>query len=247
MAVPDGSQWNDRAYTGGEVRAMEAGTAEGEFQFRGAEQTAAPAAEKVSAIELGIQNGTTNKKVYRVLEEAYDADTKVAYQKARDNGLQFVAYRGGAIETLENVNGRQVLVKSRGLVANGTMYVRVDDNTFTASQIAGHEVAHEQIRRGEIDVEEVKQQLLDRYDQQELDAIIDLYSKAYGDSGLEGDDVLIEIICDAMGHMNAFATETTERIAGEVGVFLRNVEKAAKRKGGQKKNATGDGNVSKLS
>lgn len=39
----------------------------------------------------------------------------------------------------------------------------------------------------------------------------------------------------SMGHMNAFATEATERIAGEVGVFLRNVEKAAKRKGGQKK------------
>ena len=41
------------------------------------------------------------------------------------------------------------------------------------------------------------------------------------------------------GQMNAFATEATERIAGEVGVFLRDVRKAAKQKGGQKKNATG--------
>ena len=114
-------------------------------------------------------------------------------------------------------------------MVNGTMYVRVDDNTFTASQIAGHEAAHEQIRRGEIDVEEVKRQLLDRYDQQELDAIIDLYSKAYGDSGLKAEEVLEEILCDAMGRMNAFATEATERIAGEVGVFLRNVRKNARK------------------
>lgn len=151
------------------------------------------------------------------------------YQNAKDNRLQFVDYRGGAIETFENVNGRQVLVKSRGLVVNGTMYVRVDDNTFTASQIAGHEAAHEQIRRGEIDVEEVKQQLLDRYDQQELDAIIDLYSKAYGDSGMTAEEVLEEILCDAMGQMNAFATEATERITGEVGMFLRNVRKNARK------------------
>lgn len=46
-----------------------------------------------------------------------------------------------------------------------------------------------------------------------------------------------------MGNMNAFATDATERLAGEVGVFLRNVNKAAQKKGGQKKNATGDGGV----
>ncbi len=43
--------------------------------------------------------------------------------------------------------------------------------------------------------------------------------------------------------MNAFATDATERLAGKVGVFLRNVKKEAQKKGGQKKNATGDGGV----
>lgn len=43
------------------------------------------------------------------------------------------------------------------------------------------------------------------------------------------------------GQMNAFATE---RIAGEVGVFLRDVRKSVrKQEGGQKENATGDGGV----
>ena len=35
-----------------------------------------------------------------------------------------------------------------------------------------------------------------------------------------------------MGNMNAFATDATERLAGEVGVFLRNVNKVAQKKGG---------------
>ena len=45
-----------------------------------------------------------------------------------------------------------------------------------------------------------------------------------------------------MGKMNAFATESTERVAGEVGVFLRNLRKAAKNTGATK-NTTGDGGV----
>lgn len=89
---------------------------------------------------------------------------------------------------------------------------------------------------------EVKQRLLERYSKEEINAIIDLYSSAYGDCGMDGNDVLVEIICDAMGQMNAFATEATERVAGEVGVFLRNVRKAAKDTGATK-NTTGEGGV----
>ena len=52
--------------------------------------------------------------------------------------------------------------------------------------------------------------------------------------------VLEEIVCDAMAEMNAFATEQMESVAGEVGRFLRDVQKAAQGtalEGGQKKNA----------
>ena len=100
----------------------------------------------------------------------------------------------------------------------------------------------EELRRGEINVAEVKQRLLERYSKEEIDAIIDLYASAYGDCGMDGKDVLVEIICDAMGQMNAFATEATERVAGEVGMFLRNVRKAAKDTGATK-NTTGEDGV----
>ncbi|MGM9604004.1 MAG: hypothetical protein ACI3XG_02960 [Faecousia sp.] len=239
--VSDGSQWNDRAYSGGQVRAVESGAAaQGQSGQQGAGGGIAAAAEKITSIQLGLENGTENRNLQRVTEAAYSEDTKAAAKVAKDNGLVFVPVSGGAIETLETGNGHKMKVKSRGCVVNGTMYVRVDDNTFTAEQIARHEAAHEQIRKGEIDVEDIRQSLLERYSPEEIDAIIQLYASAYGDSGLTAEEVLEEIVCDAMGKMNAFATDATERVAGEVGVFLRNVRKAAKNTGATK-NTTGDG------
>lgn len=242
-ALPDGGQWNDRAYPGGQVRAVEGGTAaQGQSGQQGAGGGIAEASEKISAAELGIENGTDNRNLRRVAEAAYSEEVKAAAKVAKDSGLVFVPFRGGAIETTETVNGAEIKVKSRGCVVNGTMYVRVDDNTFTAEQIAWHEAAHEQIRKGEIDVEDARQRLLERYSPEEIEAIIQLYASAYGDSGLTAEEVLEEIICDSMGKMNAFATESTERVAGEVGVFLRNLRKAAKNTGATK-NTTGDGGV----
>ena len=48
-----------------------------------------------------------------------------------------------------------------------------------------------------------------------------------------------EMVCDAMGEMNAFATEETSSVAGEVGQFLRDLRKAAleTKTDGQKNNA----------
>lgn len=100
------------------------------------------------------------------------------------------------------------------------------------------------IRKGEIDVEDVRQRLLKDYDDAEINAIINLYAQAYGDSGLTAEEVLEEILCDSIGKMNAFATESTRSLAGEVGVFLRNVRKNVRRQeGGGNQSATGDGGV----
>ena len=242
-AVPDGGQWNDRADSGGQLREMEGFPGEeGQPGQAEAAAGAAGAAEGVTAIDHNARLGNRNGNVKWLAPEQYSEDARQAEQEAKKNGLNFVAFRGGALTTTEEVNGRVVTVRSRGCVVDGTMYVRVDDNTFTARQIAGHEAAHERIRRGEINVAEAKQRLLERYSKEEIDAIIDLYASAYGDSGLTAQEVLEEILCDAMGQMNAFATEETERVAGEVGVFLRNVRKAAKDTGATK-NTTGEGGV----
>ena len=68
----------------------------------------------------------------------------------------------------------------------------------------------------------------------------DVLMQAFLNVNMNAAQVLEEIVCDAMAEMNAFATEQMERVAGEVGRFLRDVQKAAQGtalEGGQKKNA----------
>jgi hypothetical protein len=68
----------------------------------------------------------------------------------------------------------------------------------------------------------------------------DVLTQAFLNVNMNAAQVLEEIVCDAMAEMNAFATEQMERVAGEVGRFLRDVQKAAQGtalEGGQKKNA----------
>ncbi len=51
-----------------------------------------------------------------------------------------------------------------------------------------------------------------------------------------------EMVCDAMGKMNAFATEETSTVAGEVGQFLRDLRKAAKNETLNSNNGAQDAN-----
>ena len=69
--------------------------------------------------------------------------------------------------------------------------------------------------------------------------MIRLYTAAYGNTGMNARQVLEEMVCDAMGKMNAFATEETSTVAGEVGQFLRDLREAALKTQteGQKNNA----------
>ncbi len=82
-------------------------------------------------------------------------------------------------------------------------------------------------------------QLQQQYSTAQIREMIRLYTAAYGNSGMNARQVLEEIVCDAMGKMNAFATEETSTVAGEVGQFLRDLRKAAKNETqtGQKNNA----------
>ena len=72
--------------------------------------------------------------------------------------------------------------------------------------------------------------------------MIRLYTAAYGNSGMNARQVLEEMVCDAMGKMNAFATEETSTVAGEVGQFLRDLRKAAKNETLNSNNGVQDSN-----
>ena len=82
-------------------------------------------------------------------------------------------------------------------------------------------------------------QLQQQYSTAQIREMIRLYTAAYGNSGMNARQVLEEMVCDAMGKMNAFATEETSSVAGEVGQFLRDLRKEAleTQTDGQKNNA----------
>lgn len=236
-----GQEWNDMRDPGRKNGAVAEGAAAGAAggQEAGGGADGAAAGGKVSAKGLGIRNGTAEENLTVRPREQYTETEKAAAEVAAKHGLEITIVQGGSIKTVEQVDGKDVLTKSRALIDGKRMIVRSDDPLFTPAQIARHEAAHWQIQNGEINLGKVIRQLQQQYSTAQIREMIHLYTAAYGNHGLSGRWVLEEMVCDAMGEMNAFATEETSTVAGEVGQFLRDLRKAAleTKTEGQKNNA----------
>lgn len=240
-SVRTGEKWNDMQNPGRKAPSVAEGTAAGEAgQKIGAGAGSFAAGQKVSAEMLGITGGTDEKNLTYRAPEQWNADERAAAAIAKEHGLNITIVQGGSIKTGETVDGVKKLVKSRALVEGDTMIVKSDDPTMSAEQLARHEATHKRIEKGEVQLGSTVRQLLKKYSPAQIREIIHLYAEAYGNVNMNAAQVLEEIVCDAMAEMNAFATEQTESVAGEVGRFLRDVKKAAQGgtlEGGQKKNA----------
>ncbi len=242
-SVRTGEKWNDMQNPGRKAASVAESTAEGEAgQKIGAGAGSFAAGQKVSAEMLGITGGTDEQNLTYRAPEQWNADERAAAAIAKEHGLNITIVQGGSIKTGETVDGVKRLVKSRALVEGDTMIVKSDDPTMSAEQLARHEATHKRIEKGEVQLGSTVRQLLKKYSPAQIREIIHLYAEAYGNVNMNAAQVLEEIVCDAMAEMNAFATEQTESVAGEVGRFLRDVKKAAQGgtiEGGQKKNAPG--------
>ena len=239
--VWQGQEWNDMRDPGRKNGAVAEGAGAGAAggQEAGGGADGAAAGGKVSARGLGIRNGTAEENLTVRPKEQYTKAEKAAAEVAAKHGLEITIVQGGSIKTVEQVDGKDVLTKSRALIVGDKMIVRSDDPLFSPAQIARHEAAHKQIENGEINLGTVVRQLQQQYSTAQIREMIRLYTAAYGNSGMNARQVLEEMVCDAMGKMNAFATEETSTVAGEVGQFLRDLRKTAleTRTEGQKNNA----------
>ena len=242
-SVRTGEKWNDLQNPGRKAPSVAEGTAAGEAGQEAGKGTGSFAAgQKVSAEMLGITGGTDEKNLTYRAPEQWNADERAAAAIAKEHGLNITIVQGGSIKTGETADGVKKLVKSRALVEGDTMIVKSDDPTMSAEQLARHEATHKRIEKGEVQLGSTVRQLLKKYSPAQIREIIHLYAEAYGNVNMNAAQVLEEIVCDAMAEMNAFATEQMERVAGEVGRFLRDVQKAAQGtalEGGEKKNAPG--------
>lgn len=240
--LSESQKWNDMRSAKQQGAAVAEGTA---IQEAGSQTDAAGAGaadgavRKVSAQALGLRNGTAEENLTVTPKERYGKAERAAAKYAESQGLNLTVVTGGSIKTVEQVDGKDHLVKSRALIDGDTMIVRGDDPMFTAEQLVRHEAAHRQIENGEIDLDKATRELVQKYSAARVKEIIRLYAEGYSGSGMNAKEVLEEIICDSMGGMNAFATESTARVAGEVGAFLRDAQRASQGETlqAQKKNA----------
>lgn len=143
--------------------------------------------------ELGIDHAKPGVKLTQVGSD-FSEETKKAAAMAKQVGAKVIFFTGGY---LQFDNGRL----ARGMKQGDTIYLRADDPNFSASAIAGHESTHVLLDSGRLDRAAVLDALKGKYKAEELNA----FAADYFGTDATIDELIDEIICDAMGGMNAFA------------------------------------------
>lgn len=199
----EGSKRDDSADSQGSVRKLEKGT--GRDQSRNVQRGPADGeaaglahGKKVSTAELGIRGGSKMDGVFLVDSQSTEA-TKAAQKIADERGLKLVLFAGHDLHTAAAPEG------ARGYTDGKTLYVRVDDPDFTAEQIALHEVGHDMIAKGEIDLDVVRERIAEAVGQENLETAAGYYAQAYAGTGMTPQDIWEECVCDVLGGMNIFA------------------------------------------
>lgn len=169
----------------------------------------------VTTGSLGIAFGS-NKDAIRMVVGGENQYTAEAKKMAGERGLRVQFFVG---------NNMTIRNKSvRGYISGDRVFIRADHPVYTADRIMRHEVGHDMISKGEIDVESVRTRLLEKYDDEQLHRIAELYALALSDSDSTAKQVWEEIICDSLGDMNVFAESGA---GGAIGGVLADVKSAA--------------------
>ena len=105
----------------------------------------------------------------------------------------------------------------RGYVIGDQILVRADHQAFTADQIARHEVGHDMIAKGEVNINKVRNQIKQVLQTDEgINEAAKHYEEAYSGTGLTADEIWEEMICDSLGDMNVFSRSVSRAEAAEI-------------------------------
>ena len=213
----DSSERNDGADTEGSVFDLESSSGKNK-SWRKAEQFADGEAARlvnegreVSVASRGVLRGSKNHTV-RLLDVDSDPSLmtplmKEAYSEAKARGLNLKFFVGDNL-VIADKNGK--LFAARGYIVGNTMLVRADHPYYTAEQIARHEIGHDMIAKGEVNIDEVRKKLAKIADKESVDYIAEKYVEAYKGTNLTPDEIWEECICDSLGDMNIFGSEKEE-------------------------------------
>ena len=206
IRLRDGGERDGGQNPGGQVSAVEGGARQDQsreengIRPRDREAASLTYGKEVSAKSLGIEGGQDSRKVHLIAEGSETAAMKKAHKRAEKRGKKVTFFAGGNLEI--ELDGKVASV--RGYIKGDNIYIRVDHPYYTSDQLMRHELGHDMIANGEVDIARVRERIEARYE--DVDFIVEQYSKAYEGSGLDADEIWEEIICDSLGDMNAFAS-----------------------------------------
>ena len=203
--------------TQGQVSRMESGTGQAESRRKAAQVADSEAARlvnegrEVKVADLGILGGSTEQTVRLVDKESETSSMKEARKRAEERGLK-VKFIVGDNLVIKDRTGEWISV--RGYIQGNYVFVRADHSLYTADQIMRHELGHDMIAKGEVDIDAVRERLEATVGKDKIDEVAGFYTDAYEGSGMSAEDIWEECICDSLGDMNIFAGNKV------VGTFL---------------------------
>ena len=102
----------------------------------------------------------------------------------------------------------KIYFEANGYILGKQVLVRADHHKFTSDQIIRHEIGHDKIAKGEIDVDSVRARLVEIVGEENVDLLAENYALAYAASNYDEAQIWEECICDSLGDMNIFATSS---------------------------------------
>ena len=157
---------------------------------------------EVKVADLGILGGSQEHTV-RLVDQANETATmKKARADAEARGLKVKFFVGDNL-TIKGKDGNWFA--ARAYIKGEYVFVRADHHQYTSDQLMQHELGHDKIAKGEIDIDAVRERLIEAVGKENVDKVAEAYAEAYTDSGLSVDEIWEECICDSLGDMNVFA------------------------------------------
>lgn len=203
VRVRRGGERSDGENTEGQVRELETGSRADKAGQAKTRPTDSEADTLTNGKEIKRINGVEQKGgIFRVNGET-DAMRR-AKALAEKHGYRTEFFMGGNAKI---ENGGEV----RGIVnlKNKLVAVRVDHPRYDAYQIMAHEMAHDAIAKGDINLDEIRTMLEEQFTATELDDMASQYAAAFttadGKCVMTAEEAFEEICCDALGGINVFA------------------------------------------
>lgn len=209
LYLRNSGEWAGGQNTEGQVSRMEGSSGQVESRTEGSRLVADSEAarlvnegQEVRVADLGILGGSTVHTV-RLVDQANETATmKEARAAAEARGLKVKFFVGDNL-TIKGKNGNWFAAQA--YVLGEHVIVRADHPTLTSDQLMRHELGHDKIAKGEVDIKAVREKLVETVGKEKVDEVAEAYAEAYIGSGLSTEEIWEECICDSLGDMNVFA------------------------------------------